>query len=128
MQRAHFLGRCSGRGFGPPFGRRQVRHRLRLVSDADMRVPHRHVHVRVPGQFLGFRQRRSVAKQLGDKRVPPGGVKVSDPFFRFIRDADPLQIFPYHQPRFAPVKPRKQHAGRLQPTEPLRQQSDQFRM
>jgi len=66
MQRICSAARFPGFFCGVGFRHRQVSHRLGLIRNSDMRVTHRHLHVGMRGQFLGFGERRPAPQQLRD--------------------------------------------------------------
>jgi len=80
VQRTIVFGRSNrGRLRNGVGGAGKVRHCLSLIGDADMSVAHRHVYVRMSGQFLSLRQGHAIAKQLGYMRVTPAAWKSAMP-------------------------------------------------
>ena len=92
VQRAVFARVCCLLGLWCCFGKRQVSHRFRLILDSDMGVPHRHLHVGMPRQFLGLRQGRTGSQQLGDVGMPASRMEICETFGCSIGNAGPLQI------------------------------------
>jgi hypothetical protein len=92
---------------GRPFGAGRFATAFAWSLMPDMRVPHRHVDVRMPGKLLGLRQRRTVAEQLRDMCMPPRRVEVGDPFLRLIWNADPLKVLLDHEPGLPVLKNRR---------------------
>nr|WP_231871428.1 hypothetical protein [Planctomyces sp. SH-PL62] len=84
-----------------------------------MGVFHRHPHVGVPGQLLGFHQRGAVPEQPGDVAVPAGRVEIGDAVRRFVGDADALQIKLHHQPGFFSVQPGEERLVRIHACNPF---------
>ncbi|HEX4132932.1 MAG TPA: hypothetical protein VHZ24_23065 [Pirellulales bacterium] len=82
----------------------------------------------MPGQFLRLGQRRTVAEQFGDMRMPAGGMEVGNAVFVFVSDADPFQVFLDHPPGLPAGKHREQLFPRLNALEPHAEHGDQFRM
>ena len=103
-------------------------NRFRLILDPDVRVPHRHLDVGVPGQLLGFRKRNSISDELRDIRVPSSGVKVRHPFFGQVRDSDSLQILFDHEPCPTLFQFRKEQLVWLQVDDLSSDLSDKFRL
>ncbi len=91
-----------------------------------MGVLHGLSDVRMPGQLSRFGQRGSVAKQLGNVRVPASRVEVSNPIVGLVGDSGSLQVRLDHQPGFLEVEVWEQRDIVSDAVEPDREQLHQF--
>ncbi len=84
-----------------------------------MHVSHRQLDVRVPGQFLSFRQRGPVTEQFRNVRVAARCMKIGNPVMIFRRDADPFQDLFDHQPCFTTFQIWEQFVCRFEAVRPF---------
>src|SRR5262245_16390864 len=76
---ALFSWECRGRllrGFGEFRLPGELADCLGPILDADVRVSHRHLHVRMPGELLGLGEADAVAQQLGNVRMAAGCMEI----------------------------------------------------
>lgn len=93
-----------------------------------MRVAHRHLHVGMAGQGPGFRNRCTASEKCRDVAVPAAGVEISDSLFRFVGNANSLQVLLHHEPSLLPLQLGKQPTGSLEASEPQGKHFDKTRM
>jgi hypothetical protein len=83
----------------------EASYSLGTVVHVNMRVPHCHPDVAVPGLSLDNMKWHPLVQQPSDMAVPAGSMKVGNTFGRFVGDPNPFQVLPNHPPGFSLGQP-----------------------
>lgn len=101
---------------------------LRSIVHSNVRVLHRCADIGMTRKFASFGQRRPASQKLSYMRVPASSVEIGDAFLGFVRNTNPLQVFPDHEPCSSPLQVLEEQSIRSDPVDPLSHHCDQFGM